>query len=128
MPPTRPNALGVKHAFSLRASQSKALPQPLAGRLLQQLLSTLRAALPATTALSVDVGSHKILSSLEWLTLVPNSFFLLMASPAWASPCLRRFRDHFAAPETPSVCLSGDAGMAMMMGELSIVAQRQLPS
>ena len=34
---------------------------------------------------------------------------------------------HLAAPQRPSVCLTGDAGMAMVMGELGVVAQRQLP-
>jgi thiamine pyrophosphate-dependent acetolactate synthase large subunit-like protein len=32
-----------------------------------------------------------------------------------------------AAPDRPTLCLSGDAGMAMVMGELGVVAQRQLP-
>lgn len=32
-----------------------------------------------------------------------------------------------AAPSRPTVCLTGDAGMAMVMGELGVMAQRQLP-
>jgi acetolactate synthase-1/2/3 large subunit len=73
------------------------------------------------------VGSHKILSSLEWPTLVPNSFFLSngLSSMGFALPSA--IGAYFAAPEIPSISLSGDAGMAMMIGELAIVAQRQIP-
>ena len=119
---------GEQRVAALRTSQIKSHPQPATGRLLpQQVLETLRAVLPPATALSVDVGSHKILSSLEWPTLSPNSFFLSngLSSMGFALPSA--IGAYFAAPDTPSICLSGDAGMAMMMGELAIVAQRQIP-
>jgi acetolactate synthase-1/2/3 large subunit len=34
---------------------------------------------------------------------------------------------HFAMPDRPVLCLTGDAGMSMVMGELGVVAQRQVP-
>jgi acetolactate synthase-1/2/3 large subunit len=64
---------------------------------------------------------------LEWPTLIPNSFFLSngLSSMGFALPAA--IGASLAAPRQPSVCLSGDAGMAMVMGELGIVAQRQIP-
>jgi acetolactate synthase-1/2/3 large subunit len=83
--------------------------------------------LPAATTMAVYVGSHKILSSLEWPALVPNSFFLSngLSSMGFALPAA--IGAHFAQPERPTICLTGDAGMSMVMGELGIVAQRRLP-
>src|SRR5690606_31540327 len=93
----------------------------------QQVLESLRAALPAETALAVDVGSHKILSSLEWPTLAPNSFFLSngLSSMGFALPAA--IGAHLATPDLPVVCLTGDAGMSMVVGELGLVARRQTP-
>ncbi len=57
---------GAARIAQHRRSLLTELPAPAAGRLLpQQVLTSLRAALPAETRLAVDVGSHKILSSLE---------------------------------------------------------------
>jgi acetolactate synthase-1/2/3 large subunit len=122
--PTWGEARIAKH----RRSLPKDLPKPATGRLLpQQVLESLRTLLPAQTTLAVDVGSHKILSSLEWPTLAPNTFFLSngLSSMGFALPSA--IGAYFAAPNQPSVCLTGDAGMAMVMGELAIVAQRQIP-
>ncbi len=108
--------------------QSKDHPQPTMARLLpQQVLESLRTALPPAAMLSVDVGSHKILSSLDWPTLLPNSFFLSngLSSMGFALPSA--IGAYFAMPNQPSVCLTGDAGMSMVMGELGIVAQRKIP-
>jgi acetolactate synthase-1/2/3 large subunit len=119
---------GAERVARHHLAQRKALPAPATGRLLpQQVLETLRAALPASTALSVDVGSHKILSSLEWPTLAPNTFFLSngLSSMGFALPST--IGASLAAPDQPAVCLTGDAGMAMVMGELGLVAQRHLP-
>lgn len=119
---------GVARVAAFRQSLIKPLPQPAPGRLLpQQVLESMRAAFPPATTLSVDVGSHKILSSLAWPTLAPNTFFLSngLSSMGFALPSA--IGAHLAAPEQPSLCLTGDAGMAMVMGELGIIAQRQLP-
>jgi acetolactate synthase-1/2/3 large subunit len=122
--PTWGEARVAKH----RQAHNKALPQPAPDRLLpQHVLDTLRAAMPPATTLSVDVGSHKILSSLDWPTLVPNSFFLSngLSSMGFALPSA--IGAYFAAPDQPSVCLVGDAGMSMVVGELGIIAERAVP-
>lgn len=125
---TPDSAWGAERIAKNRREQNIVRPTPTAGRLLpQQVLETLRAVLPAATSLAVDVGSHKILSSLEWPTLTPNSFFLSngLSSMGFALPAA--IGAHMAAPDRPTVCLTGDAGMAMVIGELGLVAQHQIP-
>jgi acetolactate synthase-1/2/3 large subunit len=119
---------GAARVAEFRRSLIKPLPEPVAGRLLpQQALGMLRNTLPRNTQMAVDVGSHKILSSLEWPTYVPNTFFLSngLSSMGFALPAA--IGAHLAAPDRPTVCLTGDAGMAMIMGELGIIAQRSIP-
>ena len=119
---------GVERVARFRREQPTERLAPAAGRLLpQEVLDTLRAALPAATSLSVDVGSHKILSSLEWPTLIPNSFFLSNGLSSMGFGLPAAIGAHLAAPNQPSVCLTGDAGMAMVVGELGLVAQYQFP-
>ncbi len=125
---TPDSSWGAARVAKHRRQQKTTHPTPAAGRLLpQQVLETLRAALPPATALAVDVGSHKILSSLEWPTLTPNSFFLSngLSSMGFALPAA--IGAFLAAPDRPTLCLTGDAGMAMVIGELGLVAQRQIP-
>lgn len=119
---------GAERVAQFHASLIKPLPKPAPGRMLpQDVLQTLRSNLPPEMPLCVDVGSHKIHSSLEWPTLEPNTFFLSngLSSMGFALPAA--IGAHFAEPDRPAMCLTGDAGMSMVIGELGIVAQRQLP-
>lgn len=121
-------AWGATRVARYRADLAKPLPSPAPGRLLpQQVLSTLRAGLPRHAIMVVDVGSHKIHSSLEWPTLVPNSFLLSngLSGMGYALPAA--LGASLAAPDTPVVCLTGDAGMAMVMGELAVLAAQGGP-
>ena len=77
--------------------------------------------------LTVDVGSHKIFSSLEWPTLRPNSFALSnglscmgFGLPAAIGTALARLDETVA-------CLIGDGGLLMCLGELSVLARLNLP-
>jgi acetolactate synthase-1/2/3 large subunit len=119
---------GAERVARFRKALPKVSDEPAKDRLLpQQVLELMRAALARNVNVSVDVGSHKILSSLTWPTLTPNSFFLSngLSSMGFALPSA--IGAYFAAPDTPSVCLTGDAGMLMVMGELALVAERQIP-
>jgi len=104
------------------------LPAPAADRLLpQQVLATLRSHLQRDTLLAVDVGSHKILSSLEWPTYTPNRFLVSNGLSCMGFALPSAIGASFALGGQPTVCLTGDAGMAMVMGELAVLAQWQLP-
>ena len=107
---------------------ARPLPQPEAGKISPQTyLAAMRRHLPADGLLAVDVGSHKIFSSLEWPALHPNRFFLSnglscmgFALPAAIGAALTR-------PGQPVMCLIGDAGLAMCLGELNVLARLKLP-
>lgn len=119
---------GAPRVAAYRASLAAPLPEPAPGRLLPQtVLDTLRRHLPAGTPLSVDVGSHKILSSLDWPALAPNRFLLSngLSSMGYGLPAA--LGAALALPNQMAVCVTGDAGFAMVMGELGVVARRNLP-
>ena len=106
----------------------RTLPEPTPGRLFPQtVLTSLRRQLPDNALMAVDVGSHKIFSSLEWPTYAPNRFLLSngLSSMGYALPSA--IGAALALKGTPTVCLTGDAGMAMVMGELGVLAELQLP-
>jgi acetolactate synthase-1/2/3 large subunit len=111
-----------------RKQANQSLPEPLPNRLLPQtVLEIVRQALPAESPVAVDVGSHKILGSLTWPTDVPNRFFLSngLSSMGFALPAM--IAAALAVPDQPALCLTGDAGLSMVIGELAVVAARQLP-
>lgn len=122
------NQWGAARVDRYRAGLPRDLPLPAPGRLLpQEVLATLRAALPRDAMLSVDVGSHKIHSSLEWPTLAPNTFFLSNGLSCMGYGLPAALGASRAAPHRPTVCLTGDAGMSMAVGELTVLARQGGP-
>lgn len=120
---------GTKRVAAFRAKTAQRVPpEPTADRLSpQQVLATLRAQLPRETLLAVDVGSHKIHSSLAWPTYTPNRFLVSNGLSCMGFALPSAIGASFALGGQPTVCLTGDAGMAMVMGELGVLAQWQLP-
>lgn len=90
----------------------------------QEVLGVLRATLPREAILAVDVGSHKIHSSLDWPTYTPNSFLLSNGLSSMGFGLPAALGASLAAPDVPVVCLTGDAGMAMVLGELAVMARQ----
>lgn len=103
------------------------LPAPAADRILPQtFLESLRANSPDDIILTTDVGSHKIFAALEWQARLPNRYFLSNGLSAMGFG----LSSAIAAAEvsgTPVVCVTGDAGLAMVMGELGLLVERRLP-
>ena len=121
-------AWGAGRVAAQQSRPMPPLPAPRPGRLLpQQVLAALAEHLPADAQMAVDVGSHKIYSSLDWPTRTPNTFFLSNGLSSMSFSLPAALGAQMAAPSRPTVCLTGDAGMAMVMGELGVMAQRQLP-
>jgi len=107
---------------------ARPLPQPQAGRVLPQtVLAAMRRHLPPESLLAVDVGSHKIFSSLEWPTLQPNTFFLSNGLSCMGFALPAAIGAALAQPDQPTMCLIGDAGLAMCLGELNVLARLNLP-
>ncbi len=106
---------------------ARSLPTPAADRLLPQtVLRALRDHLPRETLLATDVGSHKILAALEWPAFVPNRYLVSNGLSCMGFGLPAAIAASLALGE-PTVCLTGDAGMAMVLGELSLLAERNLP-
>ncbi|MEX1020342.1 MAG: thiamine pyrophosphate-binding protein [Litorilinea sp.] len=120
---------GATRVEDFRAATAPgALPQPAANRILPQtVLDGMRRALPAQTFLAVDVGSHKVHSSLDWSARHPNRFHLSNGLSGMSFALPAAIGAALALPDQPAVCLTGDAGLAMVLGELGILAREQLP-
>ncbi|MCA9987274.1 MAG: thiamine pyrophosphate-binding protein [Anaerolineales bacterium] len=104
-----------------------ARPEPPAGRLYpQQLLAVLHEALPAQTAIATDVGSHKILTALSWPATTPNRYFVSNGLSAMGFGLPAAIAAALVLGE-PTVCVTGDAGFAMVMGELALIQELDLP-
>ena len=119
---------GAARIRRFRAELAEApLPTARANRILpQSFLQSLRAHTPDDILIATDVGSHKIFAALRWQARQANRYFVsngLSAMGFGISSAL-------AAAEITgqaTVCITGDAGIAMAMGELGLLAERQLP-
>ena len=112
--------------FRVETAES-ALPELPAGRLHpQQLLAALHEALPAQTIIATDVGSHKILTALSWPATMPNRYFVSNGLSAMGFGLPAAIAAALVLGE-PAVCITGDAGFAMIMGELALIQELALP-
>ena len=102
----------------LRRDSNRILPQ--------DLLTAIRENTPDDIIMTTDVGSHKIFYALNWPAKQPNAYFVSnglsvmgfgLASAIAAAQITRRL----------TICITGDAGLAMVVGELSLVTEQKLP-
>ena len=109
-----------------RQTESNLTPEPGLLRP-QDVLGTLRHALPREALLSTDVGSHKILFSLEWPAYIPNRFLVSnrLSSMGFALPAGAAAALHIRG--VPVVATVGDAGLLMQLGDLSLLYEQRLP-
>ena len=119
---------GAQRVRRLRAELSRRpLPAPANDRILPQaFLNSLRENTPDELIVTTDVGSHKIFAALEWQARMPNRYFVSNGLSAMGFG----LSSAIAAAETsraPVVCITGDAGLAMALGELGLLVERQLP-
>lgn len=111
-----------------RAQKAVRLPEPSPGRVTPQaVLHALRRSLPRQALVATDVGSHKIFFCLEWPAYVPNRFLVSngLSSMGYGLPAA--IAAGLVLGDEPVVCLIGDAGLAMSMGELGTLARLGAP-
>ena len=120
---------GVARVASHRQKLSgQRLPDPAPGRMLPQaVLRALRENVPRDTVLTTDVGSHKILASLAWPAYSPNSFFLSNGLSSMGFSLPAAMAASLAQPGRQVVSLTGDAGLAMVVGEFGLLGQLGTP-
>ena len=105
---------------------ARQLGQPLAERLFpQQLLRALHEVALPTTTVATDVGSHKILSALEWPAETPNRYFVSNGLSAMGYGLPAALAAALVLDEL-TVCITGDAGFSMVIGELSLIQEHNL--
>ena len=119
---------GKKQVASWRAAhQSGTMSRHAPNRILPaDVLDSIREHTAPETIVTTDVGSHKIFTSLHWKTLRPNTFFVsngLSVMGFGLTSAIAAARWH----RTPTVSITGDAGLAMMMGELALLVELALP-
>ncbi len=110
-----------------QAQAGRPLSVPRSGRMLPQaVLSAVRDATPDDVPITTDVGSHKIFTALAWPALYPNRYFVsngLSAMGFGITAAIAAAR----TTDGPVVCITGDAGAAMVCGELALATEMQLP-
>lgn len=107
--------------------EAKPVPQAAPGLISpQDLLRVLRDHTADNVVVTTDVGSHKIFTALSWPAQTPNRYFVSNGLSAMgfgvpaAIAAARITRQH-------TICITGDAGLAMVMGELSLAVDMNLP-
>ena len=119
---------GASRVKSFRQQQAS-LEQPRAqpGTISpQQVLRVLRELAPDDVIITTDVGSHKIFMALNWEARHPNRYFVSNGLSAMGFGLTSAIAAALVTGQT-TVCISGDAGLAMVIGELGLLQELKLP-
>jgi len=103
------------------------LPEAAPGRVRPQtVFDILRRNVPHDAVVTTDTGSHKIAMALRWPAYVPNTYLLSngLSSMGYGLPAA------IAAARVTgktTLCVTGDGGLAMALGELGLLSELDLP-
>lgn len=119
---------GTSRISEFRQQQASfRLPDVQIGKILpRKLLSVLRDLAPDDVIITTDVGSHKILTALNWPARQPNHYLVSNGLSAMGFGLTSAIAAALVSGQ-PTVCITGDAGLAMVMGELSLLQELRLP-
>jgi acetolactate synthase I/II/III large subunit len=99
----------------------------VAGRLNPtDVIDVMRAACPATTIATTDVGSHKLLVGQGWQACEPRSLLMTNGLSAMGFGLPAAIAAKLTFPGRPVVALIGDGGFAMTATELRMASARGL--
>lgn len=117
----------VRVAVYRQKLAEQALPSPAPGRMLPQaVLHAIRCNVPRETLITTDVGSHKILAALTWPAYVPNRYLVSNGLSTMSFGLPAAIAGAYWLGE-PVICITGDGGLSMVVGELGLAAERNLP-
>ncbi|MBC7133072.1 MAG: thiamine pyrophosphate-binding protein [Roseovarius sp.] len=91
------------------------------------VIAEARAVLPENSIITVDSGAHRILLSQMWVAHHPRAVLQSTALCTMGCAVPLAMGAKLATPEATVVSFSGDAGFLMVAGELSTVAELELP-
>lgn len=91
------------------------------------VVTTVRAAAPATSVATVDAGAHMLAVMPLWTTEEPGQVLISsgLATMGYAVPAA--IGAALARPDERVFCFVGDGGLAMALGELETIARLDLP-
>ena len=92
----------------------------------QDVLTAVRGQLPANTFTSTDVGSHKILTALDWPVDIPNRYAVSNGLSAMGFGLPAAIAASLILNQ-PTLSIHGDGGFQMVMGELGLITEYDLP-
>lgn len=90
------------------------------------VLASARRLMPRETYATVDTGSHRILLNHVWETYEPRTLLQSngLGTMGYGLPGAAGIK--MAKPEIPVICFTGDAGIDMISGELTMLKAHQL--
>ena len=120
---------GVNRVQQFRqATEAITVPIPLSSERISpsDVIEAVREHTPLDVIVTTDVGSHKIFTALNWKALQPNRYFVSNGLSTMGFGLASAIS---AARETgaTTVCIIGDGGLSMGMGELGLAVELALP-
>ncbi|MEO1067165.1 MAG: thiamine pyrophosphate-binding protein [Pseudomonadota bacterium] len=93
----------------------------------EQVFATLREIAPDNTVVTADSGAHRILLSQMWECYTPRT--MLQSSALCTMGCAVPLAagHKFLKSDVPTIAFVGDAGLEMMMGDLSTIRDMNAP-
>ena len=92
-----------------------------------RLIEELRAVFPRDGLVTCDVGSHKLMMGQFWRAYQPGTFFLSNGLSGMGFGIPAAIAAQLAHPRRPVMAVVGDGGMLMMLHDLALVRELNLP-
>ena len=107
---------------------ARTYPEPAAGRMRpQDVLRAIDANVPPSVLVTTDVGSHKILTALDWPSRTPNRYMLSNGLSSMGFGLPAAIAGSLALGRQPVVTIMGDGGFSMIIGELELITRLGTP-
>jgi acetolactate synthase I/II/III large subunit len=92
-----------------------------------QVLGVIQELLPTDGYLTCDVGAHTHLIGQLWRTAAPGQLIMTNGWSSMGFGIPAALAAKLCRPEQPVVCVTGDGGFLMMVGEMATAARLRLP-
>ncbi len=92
-----------------------------------RVIARLRHLAPRQTVLTVDTGAHKLLTGQVWSCYQPQSYFVSHGLSTMGVALPAAVAVKLEQPERPVIAVTGDGGLAMVLGELETAARTRCP-